>query len=313
MRIILITILLIISLISNAQTYPINEPFNSVAAWTCNNGSGLQTYGPGLNYLTTNIGNTPYPNSSTITMTSPVYSFTNCLSNLTVTFPINGRIENGFDFMSFQYFNAGAWVNVATHTGIRNNVLYSYVIPNTATRFRFRLVTDATINSYGFPFTNVYYYDIDYFNIDCSSVLPIELVSFEGYNYEVYNLITWVTVSESNNDYFKLERSTDGYSWETVSIKDGAGNSNVGILYEYKDYSYIKNSYNYYRLTQVDYNGYSETFNIIVVDNLINSVSKKLVKVTNLMGQEVDPDTNVNCVLVYYYSDGTHQKICKVK
>ena len=284
------------------QTYPINEPFNSVAAWTCTNGSGLQTYGGGLNYLTTNIGTTPYPNGSTITMTSPVYSFTNCLSNLTVTFPINGRIENGFDFMSFQYFNAGAWVTVATHTGIRNNVVYSYAIPNTVTRFRFRLITDATINSYGFPFTNVYYYDIDYFNITCSSVLPIELLYFNGEKKSCnQNVLYWATASEVNNDHFEIERSFDAISFTTIKKILGATNS-----LEIKQYTYIDSNpelgINYYRLKQVDLDGSYKYTPIIDVNNSC-IMNLKIIKILNLLGQEVTEDFSGPKLI--YYNDGS--------
>ena len=161
MKKILMILMLFASLLVNAQTYPINEPFNSVAAWTCTNGSGLQTYGAGLNYLTTNIGNTPYPNGSTITMTSPVYSFTNCVGVLSVSFPIEGRIENSNDIMIFQVFN-GAWNTLGTYTGNQNSI-FNFIISNNVTRFRFRLTTNGSVNSYG-PWwnTSVYYYDIDY-------------------------------------------------------------------------------------------------------------------------------------------------------
>lgn len=291
---------------TKAQTYPINEPFNSVSAWTCTNGSGLQTYGGGLNYLTTNIGTTPYPNGSTITMTSPVYSFTNCLSNLTVTFPINGRIENGYDFMTFQYFNAGTWTTLATHTGVRNNVLYTYVIPNTATRFRFRLITDATINSFGFPFVQVYYYDIDYFNIDCTSVLPIEIILFEGNNYDNKNNIKWSCASELNNENFILSRSIDAINWNDIKTIKGAGTSYSKTIYEYNDFDYNKNSLNYYKLTQIDFDGNSKSFNIIVIDNTKENKNKNIIKITNLFGQEVDD--NYRGVKIYTYSDGTYTK-----
>lgn len=295
-------LMLFANFLVNAQTYPINEPFNSVAAWTCTNGSGLQTYGAGLNYLTTNIGTTPYPNSSTITMTSPVYSFTNCLLNLTVTFPINGIIENGYDFMSFQYFNAGAWVTVATHTGTRNNVLYSYVIPNTVTRFRFRLITDAIINSYGFPFTNVYYYDINYFNITCSSVLPIELLYFSGeQKYCNQNIISWATATETNSDHFEIERSSDAINFKTIKEIPGAINSLETKKYVYVD-SNPESGINYYRLKQVDLDGSFKYAPIIDVDNSCVK-DLKVIKITNLLGQEVTEDYSAPKFI--YYNDGS--------
>lgn len=302
MKNILTILILLLKLNCIGQTYPINEPFNSVAAWTCTNGSGLQTYGGGLNYLTTNIGTTPYPNGSTITMTSPAYSFTNCLANLTVTFPINGRIENGFDFMSFQYFNAGAWVNVATHTGVRNNVLYSYIIPNTVTRFRFRLITDATINSYGFPFTNVYYYDIDYFNITCSSVLPIELLYFSGAQKSCkQNILSWATATETNNDHFEIERSLDAINFETIKKILGATNSLETKQYTYIDFN-PELGINYYRLKQVDINGEFTYAPIIDIDNSC-IMNLKIIKLTNLLGQEVNDEYGGPKII--YYNDGS--------
>ncbi len=302
MKNVLIILMLLFSISGFSQTYPINEPFNSVAAWTCTNGSGLQTYGAGLNYLTTNIGTTPYPNGSTITMTSPVYSFTNCLANLTVTFPINGVIENGYDFMSFQYFNAGAWVTVATHTGTRNNVLYSYVIPNTATRFRFRLITDATINSYGFPFTNVYYYDINYFNITCSSVLPIELLYFTGEKKSCNNnLLIWATATETNNDHFEIERSSDAINFTKIKEIPGSINSLETKKYVYVDLN-PESGVNYYRLKQVDLDGTYKYAPIVDVDNSCVK-DLKIIKISNLLGQEVTEDFGGPKLI--YYSDGS--------
>lgn len=66
-----------------------------------------------------------------------------------------------------------------------------------------------------------------------------------------------------------------------------------------------------HRLTQVDYNGNSKSFNIISVNNVKNNTDKKITRITNLMGQDTDPDADG--VLIYYYSDGTHQKVCKIR
>jgi hypothetical protein len=96
-------------------------------------------------------------------------------------------------------------------------------------------------------------------------ILPIELMSFDGYNNKEYNVINWVTATEKNNDYFTLQRSLDGFDWETIEIRKGAGTSQLSIFYEYKDYSYIKDSPNYYRLVQSDYDGTKTNSSIIVI------------------------------------------------
>lgn len=85
--------------------------------------------------------------------------------------------------------------------------------------------------------------------------LPIELLSFDA-NYIQNKLvsITWKTASETNNDYFTIERSLDAVNFEPILISDGAGNSNLLIHYEEIDYSPI-NGISYYRLKQTDYDG----------------------------------------------------------
>lgn len=130
------------------------------------------------------------------------------------------------------------------------------------------------------------------FNIVCPSTpLPIELVEFSGQNYENYNDITWVTVSEINNDYFTLYRSTDAFDWTIITTIDGLGTSSTPKFYEYKDYGYNKTSISYYKLTQTDFNGISESFNIIAVEPKKIPVECNEFTYYNLMGQKVNIDT----------------------
>jgi hypothetical protein len=140
-----------------------------------------------------------------------------------------------------------------------------------------------------------------------TGVLPIELISFEGYHRDGFNLLTWVSATETNNDFYTLERSIDATNWVSVSNINGAGNSNTNLFYEYKDYD-ASSSLNYYRLKQTDRNGQFKYYNIISIDDT-KVPSKQLIKVTNMMGQEVSSDTPG--ILIYYYSDGTHQKVVK--
>ena len=97
-------------------------------------------------------------------------------------------------------------------------------------------------------------------------VLPIELIDFNVIMNEDRVEITWTTASEINNDYFIVEKSKDGVDWVEVIKVSGAGHS-VSII----DYFEIDNDpligLSYYRLTQVDFDGKQETFNIIPVEN----------------------------------------------
>lgn len=135
------------------------------------------------------------------------------------------------------------------------------------------------------------------------SPLPIELLDFYGENKGDYNLIRWSTASEINNDYFLLEESNNGTDWEVLSTKSGAGTSNIKLDYDATDYDLVIGP-NYYKLTQIDFNGSHKSFGPIVINN--KEVEKNIIKVTNLMGQEV-PST-YEWIRIIYYSDGTTSK-----
>ena len=86
--------------------------------------------------------------------------------------------------------------------------------------------------------------------------LPVSM-DFSGIAQQNYNQLDWTTFQESNNDYFELERSTDGVIYNkliTVPSKAPGGTSTQKINYSYRDNSFTA-SENFYRLKQVDKNG----------------------------------------------------------
>ncbi len=86
--------------------------------------------------------------------------------------------------------------------------------------------------------------------------LPIELLYFKA-KYDADRSIVdfnWATASEINNDYFTVERSTDGKNFEPVLTKPGAGNSTKTLYYFAVDETTLKGTI-YYRLKQTDYDG----------------------------------------------------------
>ena len=136
--------------------------------------------------------------------------------------------------------------------------------------------------------------------------LPIELVYFEGRNTVDGNLLEWQTVSETDNDYFTVERgvyANGSVDWQVIEYQPGAGNSTITNTYGYYDWEYA-DDINYYRLTQTDYNGQRETFKIIAINNKIHTA--KIIRVTNLIGQEVPLDNPGHIIVTY--DDGTIQK-----
>ncbi|MBW6484491.1 MAG: T9SS type A sorting domain-containing protein [Vicingaceae bacterium] len=99
-----------------------------------------------------------------------------------------------------------------------------------------------------------------------ATVLPIKLLNFNA-NYEQESgnvVLDWATISEINNDFFTVEKSVDGVTFEVVSIVKGAGNSNELRTYDTLDRKpYIGTSY--YRLKQTDFDGQFEYFNLVAV------------------------------------------------
>ena len=133
-------------------------------------------------------------------------------------------------------------------------------------------------------------------------VLPIELVSFTGNKKTCnQNVLHWMTASETNNDRFEVERSSDAISFVKIGELKSIGNSQQTRYYDYYD-TKPSASVNYYRLKQVDYNGKSEYSSIISVDNSCENNVRTLNRV-NLLGQEVDE--NYSGLIFIYRSDNT--------
>ena len=89
---------------------------------------------------------------------------------------------------------------------------------------------------------------------ETTTPLPIELLSFTATARGQVVDLNWITVTETNNDYFTLERSADGTEFESIAVVDGAGNSNATLYYKNTDTRPLKGT-SYYRLKQTDFDG----------------------------------------------------------
>lgn len=139
-------------------------------------------------------------------------------------------------------------------------------------------------------------------------VLPVELLYFEGDNYNGFNLLRWSTASESNSDYFSIENSVDGINWKSIGIKSAAGNSNQTLYYNYT--ATVENhTINYYILKQVDFDGKFKIYGPISIDNTL--LTKKVVKYINTLGQEISPNVETNGLIFEIYEDGTFRKVLR--
>ena len=67
-------------------------------------------------------------------------------------------------------------------------------------------------------------------------------------------LLDWSTSQEQNNNFFTVERSTDGTNYSVLGTVSGSGTTNVQKDYRLIDYVPAE-GLNYYRLSQTDYDG----------------------------------------------------------
>lgn len=139
-------------------------------------------------------------------------------------------------------------------------------------------------------------------------LLPVELADFDGKKMDEINLLHWQTQSENNSAYFTLERSLDLKSWDVIDIEAAAGTSQSVITYSFPDRGFTNGQVNYYRLSQTDFDGSTEVFDKIVAINN-KELPVKLLKIVNLLGQEIDEDTHG--VQIHLFSDGSSTKYLK--
>lgn len=105
--------------------------------------------------------------------------------------------------------------------------------------------------------------------------LPVELANFSGENKGNENILYWTTATEKNLDYYAIERSADGHSFETIgSIESEEPNSTTAKNYTFTDKKPLR-GVNYYRLKIVDTDKsieYSRSV-ILYVDNIESPLS----------------------------------------
>ncbi|WP_317897992.1 DUF2341 domain-containing protein [Aurantibacillus circumpalustris] len=94
--------------------------------------------------------------------------------------------------------------------------------------------------------------------------LPVELSNFSASCGDEGVEIKWTTQSESNNDFFKLQKSKDGLEWQNVKNIVGAGNSRSEKEYTFLDKVY-SNEISYYSISQVDFDGTEKRYKLISV------------------------------------------------
>ena len=266
--------LLVFPLFGVAQTYispPYSTGFESGldSHWTT-----ITTAANSAVFINTN--QTPHSGSSHLTMTGTqwwpvVYSTNSALLHLdldsaidvSITFYIEDYIEenhpeNGVFFSD----NSGS-----TFTKVMdyNGTLYTddnyqpFSLNITALALANGLILSSNFiikfQQYGYEPVGSDGISIDDVSVTQLNKLPIELLNFNVAPINKTSIkINWQTASEINNDFFTVERSTNGIEWAEIFRISGVGNSSDLLNYSVID----EDPYwgvSYYRLKQTDFDG----------------------------------------------------------
>jgi hypothetical protein len=135
-------------------------------------------------------------------------------------------------------------------------------------------------------------------SLGVSIALPITLSEFEIFHEYEDIIINWTTSSEINNDYFEIQRSENGYEFETIEIVQGAGNSSSNIEYSFIDD--FNTPQVYYRLKQVDYDGEFSFSKIVSLNSRLNSTITYEYNNSNLWYENTSSTPGYSCQIVDY-------------
>ena len=130
--------------------------------------------------------------------------------------------------------------------------------------------------------------------------LPIALVSFDASVRNGIVYLNWETASEHDNDFFLVERSKDGKTFENLLKVEGAGTSSEVLKYQARDTNPYHGT-SYYRLSQTDYDGSIAYFRVIAVK------IETFAEITKLYPNPVQKDEELN--IDYFAEDDGQVKI----
>lgn len=121
-------------------------------------------------------------------------------------------------------------------------------------------------------FTHTY---IDLGAYEYQGTLPVELKSFEVQKLNQVAQLKWALASESNNEKFIIEKSTDGQSFYIIGEIATKGDTKQEVNYKYTDYQPMAGN-NYYKLSQKDINGTPKLLSIKMLNFRFSAASHKV-------------------------------------
>lgn len=152
---------------------------------------------------------------------------------------------------------------------------------------------------------------------EANSLLPVVLVDFGASCFTSHApmpLVSWTTYSEINNDHFILEKSCDLKNFTVVAKIPGKGFSNQLNTYNFIDDTESCEK-NYYRLSQVDFDGTVNSFKIIYVDcgSKISDVEFYLLSNPVVENLEIYSNTNLSGEVLIQIFDYSAKQIKNFK
>jgi hypothetical protein len=108
--------------------------------------------------------------------------------------------------------------------------------------------------------------------------LPVDLLDYKIKCTQTGSLIEWATASETNSQYFIIEKSVDLKNWKIVNSMAGALQSNSTIQYSYTDEE-SNDVVTYYRIKQTDTDGNYIYFDLLSILCKLNNNELKLLGV----------------------------------
>ncbi len=91
--------------------------------------------------------------------------------------------------------------------------------------------------------------------LNVAQPLPVKLAYFNGFVSGHHAILNWQTASESNNNGFEIQSSSDTVLWNKIGFVNGNGNSDVSQSYSFTNqHVFVHHKEMYYRFKQVDFN-----------------------------------------------------------
>jgi len=126
------------------------------------------------------------------------------------------------------------------------------------------------------------------------TTLPIQLSSFTATPENGEVVLNWITAQEVNSDYFTVQRSADGSTWQDLEQVAAAGTSSTTIAYTADDRSPLA-GVSFYRLVLADKDG-GTSYSIVVEVNFSEPVS----------GISLFPNPAVNFINISFSTSGNY-------